>query len=127
MNNTKWKELKSGVAELPFEPPFTMKRIKDKEPSCPTLELVEDVTYLGDWGLEFDDCICGDMFATPYYAVEWIKVRPRYLETWSHHLIPDPKNIAADVTEQFVGILEKYNIPYEEDNGAFVIYGYKNR
>lgn len=29
-----------------------------------------------------------------------------------------------DETEEFISILKKYNIPYEEDNGCFIIYGY---
>ena len=123
MNSTKWRELKRGVAELPFHPPFVIKFVDEDE--SPSRIFDEDVTYLGDWGLDFENRICGDMYATPFYAVEWIKVRPRYLETWPHRLMPDPKNVAADATEQFVDILTKYNIPYEEDNGAFAIYGYK--
>ena len=122
MNNTKWKELKNGVATLPFQPPFVMKCIDEEEQA--QHEFDEDVCYTSDWGLYLENDLGGDMYAVPYYAVEWIKVRPRYLQYWSHRLIPDPKNIAEDATEQFVEILKKYNIPYEEDNGAFVIYGY---
>ena len=126
MNNTKWRELKSGVAKLPFEPPFVDKAIDEDEK--PWHKFDEDVSHLSDWGFgnpHLDDYIGSDMYATPFYAVEWIKVRPRYLKTWPHRLIPDPREIAQDATEQFIEILQKHSIPYEEDNGAFIIYGYR--
>ena len=31
MNNTKWKELKKGVSELPFLPPFIIKSVDEEE------------------------------------------------------------------------------------------------
>jgi len=123
MNNTKWRELKKGVEKLPFSPSLVIKRI-DEEPQL-TCNLIEDVTYLGDWGYCLDNYLGGDMYAVPFYAVEWVKVRPRYLKGWSHRLVPDPREIAEDATEQFVEILQNHNIPYEEESGAFIIFGYK--
>lgn len=119
MNNTKWGELKKGISELPFCPPYIMKTVDEEETSCHQFN--DDVWYLGDWGLDMEGYLGSDMHAKPYYAVEWIKVRPRYTEPRGH-LIPDD---LIDETEQFVEILKKYNIPYEEDNGGFIIYGYR--
>lgn len=31
MNNTKWKELKKGISELPFLPPFVIKSVDEEE------------------------------------------------------------------------------------------------
>ena len=123
MNNTKWRELKSGIAELPFQPPFKIKCVDEEE--LPIHKFDRDVYHTCDWGLYLENYLGGDMHAVPYYAVEWIKVRPRYLERWPHRLLPDLGNIAEDATEQFVEILKKYDIPYEEYNGAFIIYGYR--
>lgn len=118
MNNTKWRELKQGISELPFQPPFVIKAVDEDE----TLyhQFNKDVWYHGDWGLYLDGYLGGDMFATPFYAVEWIKVRPRYLKRQGR-LIADK---IIDETEGFRFILKKYNIPYEEENGCFLIYGY---
>lgn len=49
MNHTKWKELKNGVNELPFLPPFIIKSIDEEETSYHQFD--KDVYYTGDWGL----------------------------------------------------------------------------
>lgn len=119
MNNTKWKELKKGIAELPFCPPYVIKRVDEEE--LPYHQFDEEVFYQGDWGLYLENYLGGDMYATPFYAVEWIKVRPHY-KKHRGRLIPDE---IIDETEAFLSILERYNIPYEEDNGTYTIYGYR--
>ncbi len=109
MNNTKWRELQNAIKGLPFPPPYQMRCITDEiEPIC----FNEDVSYWGDWTDEA-------MF--PFFNIEWIKVRPRYLK-YRGNLINDE---LIDETEEFVAILKKYSIPYDEENGAYIIYGYK--
>ncbi|SCZ11656.1 DUF6678 family protein [Alkaliphilus peptidifermentans] len=120
MNNTKWRELKQGISELPFPPSFVIKAIYEEETLYHQFD--KDVGYHGDWGLYLDGYLGGDMYAIPFYAVEWIKVRPRYSERQGR-LIPDK---IIDETEEFTAILKKYNISYEEDNGCFIIYGYRS-
>lgn len=119
MNTTKWRELKKLVSELPFHPPFVVKAIDEIENSYHLFE--KDVWHENDWGLYLDNYLGGDIYATPYFAVEWIKVRPRILKEQGR-LIPAK---VIDETEEFVTGLNKYNIPYEEINGAFIIYGYR--
>jgi len=104
---------------LPFCPPFVIKSIDEEETAYHQFD--EDVHYSGDWGLYLDNYLGGDIYAVPYYAVEWIKVRPRCLKHQGR-LIPDK---IIDETEAFTAILEKYNIPYQEQDGYFIIYGYK--
>jgi len=123
MNTTKWRELKSGVCNLPFSPPLVIKSVDEDEKPYHIFD--KDVTCTGDWELYLENYLGGDIGAVPYYAVEWVKVRPRYVKSWSHRLIPDPCEIAEDATEQFEEILKNNNIPYEEEQGTFVIYGYK--
>lgn len=109
MNNTKWRELQKSVQKLPFPPPYIMKLITDKnEPQS----FDKDVWYIGDWN---------DEVLFPFFNIEWIKVRPRYVKHRGQ-LIDDE---IIDETELFIEILEKYSIPYEEENGTFLIYGYK--
>ncbi len=119
MNSTKWTELKKGVSELPFSPPFVIKGVDEEEAEYHQFD--KDVYYGGDWGLYLDNYLGGDIYATPFYAVEWIKIRPRILKHQGN-LIPCT---IIDETDQFLNILIKYNIPYNENNGVFTVYGYR--
>ena len=112
MNNTKWKELKNAVDDLPFPPPYVLKNVFEEEENVPKFD--EDVSYLGDWSNEAFNW--GD-----YFAIEWIKVRPRY-KKHRGRLVPDE---IVDETEEFLCILKKFNIPFEEQDGVYTIYGYR--
>ncbi|MFS0880192.1 DUF6678 family protein [Metabacillus niabensis] len=109
MNNTKWEKLQSGVLNrLPFTPPYQIKYILQEKPEPVTFD--NDVWYLGDW--------IEGLF--PFYAIEWIKVRPRYVKH-KGRLVDDE---VIDITEQFRELLHNLHIPYKEENNAFYIYGY---
>ena len=128
MNNTKWNELKNGVLELQLYPPYVMKCVDEEETHChqfdkdPKYE-EKEVWHAGTWGDGYKGCLDWDCFATPFYAIEWIKVRPRYIK---HQRCLMPEVIAQDMTEDFLTILTKHNIPFEEEDGAFIIYGYRS-
>jgi hypothetical protein len=109
MNNTKWSELQNAIKELPFPPPYLLRYVTDESDPLP---FNGEVKFLGDWSEE-------PLF--PFFRIEWVKVRPRYLRCRGR-LIEDE---LVDETEQFVSILKKYSIPYEEESGDFTIYGYK--
>jgi len=109
MNDTKWKELQQAINELLFPPPYELKYVTDEEDP---LEFNEDVTYIGDWS---------DEPLTPFFRIEWIKVRPRYRK-YRGRLIQEE---LVDETEEFIYLLKKYYIPYEEKQGTFIIYGYR--
>ena len=114
MNNTKWKELQNAVEELSFPPPYIIKDVCKEEPNISNFD--KDVSHWGDWSDE------GLYNWGDYFAIEWIKVRPRYTKHQGRLM---PEIIADDITEEFLTILKKYNIPYETDSGAFIIYGYR--
>lgn len=118
MNNTKWKELKKGISELPFLPPFVIKSVDEEETSYHQFE--EDVYYTGDWGMYLDDYLGGDIYATPFYAVEWIKIRPRIQKHQGRFI----ESEVIDETDELLAVLKKYNIPFEKQNEAYIIYGY---
>ena len=109
MNDTKWRELQQAINELLFPPPYELKYVTDEEDP---LEFNEDVTYIGDWS---------DEPLTPFFRIEWIKVRPRYRK-YRGRLIQEE---LVDETEEFIYLLKKYYIPYEEKQGTFIIYGYR--
>ena len=111
MNNTKWFELISSVIKMPFQPPYHLKFITDEDEN--ELQIFnEDVCYTGDWDEEI---------LYPFFNIEWVKVRPRYL-VFRGHLVEDE---IIDETDLFIEVLKKHSIPYEEQDGAFIIYGYK--
>jgi hypothetical protein len=114
MNNTKWKELQSAIGDLPFPPPYVLKDICEEEADVPLFD--KDVSYWGDWG---DEALYN---WGEYFAIEWIKVRPRYIRRHGRLM---PEIVAGDVAEELLVMLKKYNIPYEVDDDVFIIYGYR--
>lgn len=118
MNSTKWNELRNAMLnEMPFPPPFIVKYLFDAE-CIEETNFQQDVYYLGDWyyGLSID----GHYFDAAF-AVEWIKVRPRYLK--SRGALVKPEIISAESI--FIELLQKYNISFEEEDGVYCIYGYR--
>lgn len=113
MNNTKWKELQNAMTqEMSFPPPYVLKTITEIENE--QHDFTEEVTWLGDWG---DEAMCwGD-----YYLIEWVKIRPRYLQYQANLILEK----MIDETNQLESILDKYSIPYEEEHGVYIIHGYK--
>ncbi|KQL38279.1 hypothetical protein AN960_14855 [Bacillus sp. FJAT-25509] len=108
MNNTKWRQLKEAVlTTLPFVPPLQIKMVLEDTPNPQNFD--NDVYGSGDW-----------MDGVPLRSIEWIRVRPRRLESMGLLLLP--KEI--DITKEFLEILHKYKIPYKEHNNSFYIYGY---
>ena len=118
MNDTKWNELRSAMMnEMPFQPPYIVKFLFDEQ-CFGEAEFQNGSYHTADWyyalsieGLLFDAA----------FAVEWIKVRPSYLKN-AGRLIK-PQVISAE--NEFIAILKKYNIPFEEKDGVYCIYGYR--
>lgn len=77
----------------------------------------KDVACFGDWNEGF----LYDNYLDLWFVIEWIKVRPRYLKKSGRLIEPE----LIDATEQFEEILTRCNIPYEEKEGVFCIYGYR--
>jgi hypothetical protein len=112
MNDTKWRELQNAVrGDLPFAPPYQLKVLfnPDAEPG----HFDTDVDYLGVWT---DECLF------PFYEIEWIRVRPRFLyrSIWKRTEAPELRS----VEHEFLAILHRHNIPYQRDSGSIWIFGY---
>lgn len=108
MNETRWRALVDAVhAELPFPPPFQLQPVlAEREPPW-DLEVVD---YWGAWG-ELE----------PFFAIEWLRVLPRYRKPMGR-LGADEW---VDCTEAFRALLIRLRIPHREDDaGSFWIYGY---
>lgn len=114
MNDTKWNELRRAMLEeMPFPPPYIIKWIYE---DCKDKDFQDDVYYLGDWNeaLSYNGKVHG-------IAIEWMKVRPRYLKHCGRLIPPE----LIDAAKEFEKILNKYHIPYEEESGTFCIFGYR--
>lgn len=133
MNTTKWKELKRAVIEeMPFQPKYYMKIVEMETVNMKHVDATINETmwcnyWKGEahWGYlddpRFEDLLSWDCFATPFWAIEWIKVKPKKGISQDGLVVSE----IVDATKQFVAILKRYNIPYEEENGVYTIYGYR--
>lgn len=109
MNDTKWRELQGAVINtLLFPPPYQAKYLL--EDRLYPEEFETDVSYWGDW-------IEG---IVPFYSVEWIRIRPRYLKHRGRLVSPE----VIDITDDFVKLLKELSIPYRLENDTYIIYGY---
>ncbi|WP_144511009.1 DUF6678 family protein [Bacillus sp. FJAT-22090] len=109
MNDTKWRELQDAVINnLLFPPPYQAKYLL--EDILHPEEFESDVWYWGDWkeGIE------------PFYHVEWIRVRPKYLKHRGRLVSPE----LIDITDDFIKLLKELSIPYQLDDDTYYIYGY---
>ncbi len=118
MNATKWNELRNAVInELPFQPPFIVKFLMDEE-CFGEQDFERDVYHTADWHYAYS--IDGYSFDASF-AIEWIRIHPRYLK--SRGALLEPEVVSCE--KEFVQVLNKYNIPYEEENGVYTVYGYR--
>lgn len=108
MSDTKWRELVAGVKRLPFAPAFQVKDVLGGAPVPPSFE--EDVWYAGDW----------EEGLSPYYAVEWIRVRPRMVKHRGKYASPE----VEDIEGAFLGVLHEIGVPHRKRGGCIEIFGY---
>lgn len=116
MNNTKWQEFREAMeCEMPFPPPYIYKTLFEEE-DREYFNFSKDVSYTDSYDIEsFADY--------NYKIIEWVKVRPRYYEEKGGYLVK--QRILHDAEPEFIQILNKYSIPYEVENGTYIIYGYR--
>lgn len=108
MNSTRWRALVDAVhAELPFPPPFQLQPVLgEREPPW----ALEAVDYWGAWS-ELE----------PFFAIEWLRVLPRYRKPVGRLVADD----WVDCTEAFRALLNRLRVPHREDDaGSVWIYGY---
>lgn len=108
MNDTKWRELVGAVGTLPFPPPYQLKTVLEAAPVPARFDA--DVDYEGDWGEPL----------WPYFAVEWIRVRPRVLR-FRGRLAPP---VVHDISAEFDALLRGTGVPYRPIGDAIEIVGH---
>lgn len=114
MNDTKWLELQKAVGTLPFPPTYNLRCVTDED-DHPTPQRSGAPRYYGNWSSYWEEGL------PPFFCIEWMKVIPRFGK-YRGQLIADE---IIDETDDFIAILEKHSIPYENDNGTITIYGYR--
>ena len=108
MSKEKWDILRRAMMnEMPFQPPYTLKFLTD-ESSC-----AEDKNW--------HEAYVYDGLFNGAFAVEWVKIRPCTQKVRGKLIAPE----IIDAGKELEGILKKYSIPYEEENGVYCIYGYR--
>ena len=105
LNDTKWRRLIKCIAEVQdYSVRFRVKCLRNTE---------SDVDY---WDGSFPWHV-----PTPYKSIEWIDFNP-VSETRVGQLL-DPH--VRDFTDEICAILDSITIPYEIENFAIRVYGYK--
>ena len=113
MNDTKWVELQGAIRrELSFGPPYQLKVVLNPSPEPEYFE--NDVHYRGDWS---DECL------SPFYAIEWVRVRPRFLRHRGRLISPEVQSVELE----FLEIVRRYHIPHRHDVDTVWIYGYATK
>jgi len=114
MNDVKWLELQHAVKGLSFPPPYILRCVTDGDDIAES-SLEKAPRWIGDWSNYYNEGM------PPLFNIEWIKVRPQ-LSKYRGRLVEDE---VIDKTEAFRVILNHLNIPYDEKDNIFTIYGYK--
>jgi hypothetical protein len=111
MNDTKWRKLCEAVAEeLPFPPPYQAKLLVSDGPE--PAELEPSPSHYGDWAVTPESSM--GVF------IEWLRVAPRISVHVGGLMAPR----VQDCSEALRHLLKRMNIPFNERDGFFIIYGH---
>ena len=109
MNDTQWTTLIQVIEGLEFPPPYQRKDILKSDPEPSSFE--SDVSYFGDWheGMR------------PFFSIEWIRIRPRYLKHRGMLLSPS----VLDCQRTLEASLQAIGQAYELSADSIWIFGYR--
>ncbi|MFC5048417.1 DUF6678 family protein [Aquimarina hainanensis] len=115
MNDTKWIELQKGIETLPFPPAYNEKLIQWDKARFRFSDLDKEPAYFGDWSSYWEEGL------PVFFTIEWLEIRPRYQKYLGRLVAPK----VIDITTALLQLLKEINIPFEQENGSVMIYGYK--
>ncbi|WP_108870051.1 DUF6678 family protein [Aquimarina aquimarini] len=115
MNDTKWLELQKRIETLPFPPAYNEKLMHWEKREFIFNNLKNEPGYLGDWSNYWEEGF------PIFFTIEWLEIRPKHRKNQGR-LVP-PKIV--DETEELIQLLNNLNIPFEQNKGSIIIYGYK--
>ena len=74
----------------------------------------------------FDTCYCSECFnGHDFKSLEWVKVKPRFCERKYRGRLIEDEEIWHDLEGEFIKGMKKYSIPYEAEDGMYIVYGYR--
>ncbi|OAM29151.1 MULTISPECIES: DUF6678 family protein [Eikenella] len=112
MNNTKWRELRGAMDEWENAPAYEIKYLFDEISEAEVEQaIVETTVAIGDWG---------DEHFYPMFDIEWVKIRKLRSVFRGHLIAPEIVDNSAGIR----AILERFSIPYVENEFCFTVYGY---
>ncbi|WP_020532571.1 DUF6678 family protein [Flexithrix dorotheae] len=115
MNDTKWLELQQNIDSLPFPPAYNEKLILKDKAVFTFKDFKDPPKYQGDWSSFWQEGL------PIFFTIEWLEIRATQ-QIHQGRLVP-PKII--DATKALVQLLNKLNIPFEQESDIITIYGYK--
>lgn len=109
MTEADWRSVMAAVSALPFPPPYQRKDILMLAPQPAVFDA--DVAYHGDWveGIH------------PLYAIEWIRIRPRFLKHVAQRLPP----VLVDIQPELERALKAVGQPYNQAADSIWLVGYR--
>lgn len=112
MNTTKWMEfLQVMTKEMPLKVPYAFRTLFDEDGR-------NDDLYI--------TCYCRECFNNhDFKSLEWVKVKPKFCEKKYRGRLIEDEEIWHDLEEEFMDGMKKYSIPYEEEDGMYIVYGYR--
>ena len=115
MSDTKWLELQQNIESLLFPPAYNEKLIQWDKASFTFKDFKNPPKYQGDWSSFWEEGL------PIFFTIEWLEIRGTH-QIQQGRLVP-PKIL--DTTEELVQLLNKLNIPFEQERDIITIYGYK--
>ena len=74
----------------------------------------------------FDTCYCSECFnGHDFKSLEWVKVKPKFCERKYRGRLIEDEEIWHDLEGEFIKGMKKYSIPYEAEDGMYIVYGYR--
>lgn len=114
MNNTKWKEFVHVMdEEMSIKIPYDYKTLFEERRE-------DDLLFGTAYDIE-------SFNGYHFKSVEWVKVKPKFYERRHRGRLIEDEKIYHDLEKEFLGLMDKYSIPYEYDEKTeiYTIYGYK--
>ncbi len=74
----------------------------------------------------FYTCYCSECFnGHDFKSLEWVKVKPKFCERKYRGRLIEDEEIWHDLEGEFIKGMKKYSIPYEAEDGMYIVYGYR--
>ena len=117
MSDAKWVSLQHAMRAWKSPPAYHAQLIIGHDITADLQRFMQETpAYLGDWNPVFEE-------GMPYFInIEFLMIKPM-LRKFQGALMDDE---IYDQSDYFRTTLQKLNIPFEEENHCFTVYGYRS-